>query len=89
MTVKASTSLDLQKFYEETIAHFKATKRIAETRNKTTKIKAIISTIAILEARLDAGLKYTKAGGKTEFDVIFQQQMYNPIVEWLIDEVSK
>ena len=45
--------------------------------------------LTLIEARMDASLKYAKAGGHLEFDVFFQQNLYNPIIEWLAEEIAK
>jgi hypothetical protein len=80
---------------EETIQYLTAAlsamkqiKEVAMSRNKTTKFKAIVSLLTIIEARMDASLKYARAGGHSEFDASLQAQMYNPIIEWLAGEIA-
>ena len=85
--MKPSSQPELILYFTETLSALRIIKATAGTRNKTTKIKAITSMLTLIEARLDAAFKYTKAGGQTEFDVTFQQQMYNPIIEWLAGEI--
>lgn len=87
--MKPSTNPDILTYYNGTLDVLKAIESICNTRNKTLKIKAIKNIVDLTRARIDAATKYVKAGGKTEFDVIFQQSLYNPIIEWLVDEVSK
>ena len=62
--------------------------RLASTRNKTKKFKAISSMLTIIEARANSSLQYAKAGGYTEFPLTMQKHMYTPIMEWLGSEVS-
>ena len=58
------------------------------TRNKTKKFKAIASTITIVKARANATFQYVKAGGHSDFSVIIQRQMYEPIIQWLGGEIG-
>lgn len=87
--MKPSTSQDILTYFQGTLDVFKAIEDIVATRNKTLKFKAIKNILDLLKARVEAAQKYVKAGGKTEFDVIFQQSLYNPIIEWFTEEVSK
>lgn len=87
--MKASTQTEIISYLQESLHALKKIKEIASTRNKTTKFKAIMSMLSLIEARMDASLKYAKSGGHLEFDVIFQQQLYNPIIEWLAEEIAK
>jgi hypothetical protein len=87
--MKASSQQELCTYLSESISAIQGIKNLAMARNKTTKVKAILSMLSIVENRMDAGLKYAKAGGLSGLDVTMQQQMYNPIVEWLVDELSK
>ena len=86
--MKPSNQEEIILYFTETLSALKRIKDIASSKNKTVKIKAIISMLSLMEARVDAGLKYSRAGGKTEFDVTLQQQMYNPIIEWLAGEIA-
>lgn len=87
--MKASSQQELILFFTETLDAIKKIKGLVAGRNKTTRFKAIMSMLSLIEARLDSALKYSKAGGSSEFDVIMQQQMYNPIIEWLAEEIVK
>jgi hypothetical protein len=87
--MKASTQQDLTLFFTETLDAIKKIKALVSGRNKTTKFKAIMSMLSLIEARLDSALKYCKAGGKSEFDVTMQQDMYIPIIQWLSEEITK
>lgn len=86
--MKPSSQEEIVLYFTETLSALKNIKSIAQSKNKTLKIKAIISMLSLTEARIEAGLKYSKAGGKIEFDATFQQQMYNPIIEWLAGEIA-
>lgn len=87
--MKPNTSEDLLSYLTSTLSALKTIKNVVATRNKTTKFKAIASILSLVEARLEAGQKYVKAGGIIEFDVFFHQNLYNPIIEWLADEIAK
>lgn len=87
--MKPSTSNEVLSYYEATLSVLKSIENFASTRNKTLKFKAIKNVVDLVRARIDAAMKYVRAGGKTEFDVIFQQSLYNPIIEWLAEEVAK
>lgn len=87
--MKPSSQVELTLYFTETLDALKKLKGIVSTRNKTLKFKAIASMLSLIEARIDSAAKYCKAGGKSEFDVTMQQQLYNPIIEWLVEETAK
>lgn len=87
--MKPSKQEEILLYLVETLAAVRAIKNMALTRNKTTRIKAVLSMLQIVEARLDASAKYAKAGGHTEFAISMQKDLYNPIIEYLADEVGK
>jgi hypothetical protein len=87
--MKKLDQTELLKFLEVVVSNFREIKNIAQNRNKTTRIKAIMSIATIVEARADAALKYGKSGGYSELPLSIQQDMYIPILEYLTDEVSK
>ena len=87
--MKPSSQAELSLYFQETLSALKVIKGLASSRNKTLKFRAITSMLALIEARVDSAAKYCKAGGSSEFDVTFQQQMYNPIIEWLAEEIVK
>tara|TARA_R100001443_G_C3354126_1_gene177515 strand:+ start:499 stop:756 length:258 start_codon:yes stop_codon:yes gene_type:complete len=60
----------------------------ASKRNKTKKFKAIASMLTITWSRANATYNYVKAGGHEDFSVIIQQQMYDPIIQWLESEIA-
>ncbi len=60
----------------------------ASRRNKTKKFKAIASMLTITWSRANATYNYVKAGGHDDFSVIIQQQMYDPIIQWLESEIA-
>jgi hypothetical protein len=80
---------DLITYLTETLDALKKIKNIVAQRNKTVRIKAITSMLIIIEARMDAGLKYARAGGESGLSVALQQQMYDPIIQWLGEEITK
>jgi hypothetical protein len=60
----------------------------ASRRNKTKKFKAIASMLTITWSRANATYNYVKAGGHDDFSVVIQQQMYDPIIQWLESEIA-
>jgi hypothetical protein len=87
--MKKLDQTELLKFLETVVSNCKEIRNIALNRNKTTRIRAILSIATIIEARADATLKYGKSGGYSELPLSIQQDMYIPILEYLTDEVSK
>ena len=87
-SMKPSNQDEIILYFTETLAALKSIKDIASSKNKTVKIRAVTSMLSLMEARIDAALKYSKAGGKVEFDATFQKQLYNPIIEWLAGEIA-
>lgn len=63
----------------------------AKLRNKTKKVKAILSILSIVEGRMLATLQYAKAGGYSSntSSVVIQQHLYDPIIDWLGTELRK
>tara|TARA_R110000796_G_scaffold152940_5_gene269327 strand:+ start:2517 stop:2777 length:261 start_codon:yes stop_codon:yes gene_type:complete len=64
-------------------------KLVAEAglRNKTKKFKAINSLLVLTRDKLNATLKYARAGGYEELSVVTQQHLYTSIIEWLTSEL--
>tara|TARA_R110002124_G_scaffold54016_1_gene154182 strand:- start:542 stop:802 length:261 start_codon:yes stop_codon:yes gene_type:complete len=60
----------------------------AALRNKTKKFKAINSLLVLTRDKINATLKYARAGGYEELSVVTQQHLYDPILEWLRSELS-
>lgn len=87
--MKPSTQEEILSYLTETLSAVRAIKNMAQTRNKTLRIKAVLSLLQIVEARIDASAKYAKAGGHTEFPISMQKDLYNPVIEYLADEVGK
>ncbi len=87
--MKPSAQTEVRAYLQESLAALKKIQEICGTRNKTTKFKAIMSLLTLIEARMNASLNYAKAGGDLEFDTFFHQQLYNPIIEWLAEEIAK
>jgi hypothetical protein len=88
--VKVSSKIEVVDYLTETLSHFKKIRDIANQRNKTNKIKGILSIILVVEARLDSSLKYIKSGGEYDsFPVIMQKSLYDPIIEFFINELTQ
>lgn len=87
--MKPSVQTEVRAYLQESLSALKKIQEICATRNKTTKFKAIMSLLTLIEARMTSSLNYSKAGGNLEFDVFFHQQLYNPIIEWLAEEIAK
>jgi len=60
----------------------------ASLRNKTKKFKAINSLLGLVRDKINATLKYARAGGYEELSVVTQQHLYTPIFEWLESELA-
>jgi len=86
LRMKPSKQDELIAYLTESLTTLNAIKSVVEDRNKTTRIRALKSMITIIHARLDASLKYAKAGGYTEFPLSLQQELYNPLIEYLAEE---
>lgn len=85
--MKPSNKEEVVAYLTETLAALRQIKSIASNKNKTLRIKAVTSMLTILEARIDAGCKYAKAGGEI-MPLTMQQDLYNPIIEWLAGELQ-
>lgn len=59
----------------------------AALRNKTKKFKAMTSLLGLTSDKINATLKYARAGGYEELSVVTQQHLYAPIIEWLTSEL--
>jgi len=87
--MKSSIQSEVRSYLQESLSAIKKIQEICGTRNKTTKFKAIMSLLTLIEARMISSLNYAKSGGNLEFDAFFHQQLYNPIIEWLAEEIAK
>lgn len=87
--MKPSEKEEVISYLGETILLLARIKTLALDRNKTSRIKAIISMLSIIEARIGATLNYAKYGGYDGLPVSLQKQLYDPIVIWLTEELSK
>ena len=63
----------------------------AYLRNKTKKVKAILSILTVVEGRILATLQYAKAGGfsSNTSSVVIQKHLYDPMIDWLGTELRK
>lgn len=59
-----------------------------QLKNKTLKIKAYLSICDISIARLDAGIKYFRAGAYNETSIVTQKEIYSPILDYLENELK-
>mgnify|MGYP003117914480 FL=1 len=79
---------ELTAYLIDVMAQLKILQSRASKRNKTKKFKAITSMLTITWSRANATYNYVKAGGHDDFSVIIQQQMYDPIIQWLESEIA-
>lgn len=86
--IKPSVKEELLDYLTETISLLKKVEALAQSKNKTVKIKGILSTIQIVMARLSSSHSYIKSGGYEMFPITMQKSLYDPIIEWLIGEVE-
>lgn len=80
--------LELTKYLTDVLHQLRLLQGTVSKRNKTKKFKAIASLLTIVKGRVDATYQYVKAGGHSDFSVIIQQQMYDPILKWLEAEIG-
>ena len=86
--VKIPNQQELLAYLQEALTSIRQIKDIGSRKNKTLKIRAVLSMLTIIEARIEASHKFVKAGGIDSFPLSFQQDMYNPIIEWLAKELE-
>tara|TARA_R100001509_G_scaffold152640_1_gene113055 strand:+ start:101 stop:358 length:258 start_codon:yes stop_codon:yes gene_type:complete len=79
---------ELTKYLTDVMNQLRILDSRVSRRNKTKKFKAISSVISIVKGRANATFQYVKAGGHEDFSVIIQQQMYDPIIQWLEGEIA-
>tara|TARA_R100001443_G_C3355494_1_gene177824 strand:+ start:785 stop:1042 length:258 start_codon:yes stop_codon:yes gene_type:complete len=79
---------ELTTYLTDVMSQLKILQSRASKRNKTRKFKAIASMLTITWSRANATYNYVKAGGHDDFSVIIQQQMYDPIIQWLESEIA-
>jgi len=87
--MKPSQHKEIILYLEDTLKTFKVIKQALSGRNKTVRIKAMNSIALIVENRLDATVKYIRAGGYTALDINMTKGMYDPILQYLADEATK
>ena len=80
--------VELTKYLTDVLHQLRLLQDTVSKRNKTKKFKAIASILTIVKGRVDATYQYVKAGGHADFSVIIQQQMYDPIIQWLENEIA-
>ena len=79
---------ELTRYLTDVLHQLRILEARTSRRNKTKKFKAIASTLMIVKSRANATYQYVKAGGHADFSVIIQQQMYDPIIQWLEGEIA-
>ena len=79
---------ELTRYLADILHQLKILENRTFKRNKTKRIKAIASTITIVMSRANATYQYVRAGGHSDFSIIIQQQMYDPIIQWLEGELA-
>ena len=79
---------ELTKYLTDVMHQLRILEGTTSKRNKTKKFKAISSILTIVKARANATYQYVKAGGHSDFSVIIQKQMYDPIIKWLEGEIG-
>ena len=79
---------ELTKYLTDVMHQLRILEGTTSKRNKTKKFKAIASILTIVKSRANATYQYVKAGGHSDFSGIIQQQMYDPIIEWLEAEIG-
>ena len=84
----APEQVELTTYLSDVMNQIKVLQSNALKRNKTKKFKAISSMLTITWSRANATYNYVKAGGHNDFSVIIQQQMYDPIIQWLESEIA-
>ena len=83
-----SEQTELTKYLTDVMHQLSILESRASKRNKTKKFKAIVSLLMIVKSRANATYQYVKAGGYSDFSVIIQQHMYDPIIQWLESEIA-
>lgn len=86
--MKLHDQTELITYLGEVVQCVKALQELLTKRNKTKRIKAIVSMLKIVEGRASSSLLYAKNGGYSELPLTMQQQMYTPIIDWLSSETS-
>jgi hypothetical protein len=79
---------ELTQYLKDTLAQLKSLESRVAHRSKTKKYKAIASLLMIVWCRVNSTLQYVRAGGHSDFSVIIQRQMYDPIIKWLGVEIG-
>lgn len=80
---------ELVSYFQDVLSTINVISLNLEKRNKTLRLKAIANLLVITKARVSASLSYARAGGYEEYILRAQQDLYNPILEYLADEVVK
>lgn len=87
--VKLQNKEELVSYFDDVIKVLSAIKNLIQSRNKTTRMKALASITTLTEARVKASRDFARAGGYEEFNLTIQKSIYDPICEFLIEESGK
>lgn len=87
--MKKPPAEELVQYLRDTVDVFNRVRQIALSRNKTVRIKAIDSMAQIALARAKSTYEYARAGGYEALDITIQKNLFDPIADYLIEEVSK
>lgn len=79
---------ELTHYLKDALTQLKTLESRVAHRNKTKKYKAISSILTLVWCRVNSTLQYVRAGGHSDFSVIIQRQMYDPIIKWLGVEIG-
>jgi len=79
---------ELISYLKNATDELKRLQRLSSQRNKTKKFKAITSMALIAWNRANATYNYAKSGGYEDLSVVIQQQMFDPIIQWLESEIA-
>lgn len=89
MAKKHESQEELVSYFQEVMNTLNEINFHLQSRNKTIRIKAISNILSITKARVHASLSYARSGGYEEYILRAQQDLYNPILEYLADETVK
>lgn len=87
--MKPSEKNELISYLSETARIINNISISAQSRNKTTRIKAIISMLGIIKARVESTLGYARYADYDGLPVDLQKSIYDPIIVWLGEELIK
>jgi hypothetical protein len=87
--MKPSDKTELISYLSDTVRIINNILISAQSRNKTVRIKAIISMLGIIKARVESTLGYARYADYGGLPVDLQKSIYDPIIVWLGEELIK